>query len=343
MPATIEIPTTRPGRTFTLSAFPDGSDTAALTSVPLTESGTRPGVYSFSNDTATGLHLLIAYDNGTPVWQSWAVLGTDGVIVASETREAAILAQGLTSNGEVPIAASVRDTILNAIGTPLQSDDYVAPPTVETIRDAVWSAVTRTLTEIDIDQAAIAESIASTVSAALVGSALSSNDVQQLRYQLGLDGPASAPSSATPHLTLGLSTASLQQLLALKQIRVSVPTLIGNELNQPLVQGDNYSAALGSAIEFSRTDFPDIPSESTCRLIAQERDCPAPSSFVIDGTVAVASETKVLRFEATSAESMLWKPGRYEFQVDVTFPTGEVRSFVGPNAQLRVLARLDAA
>lgn len=90
MPATIEIPTTRPGRTLTLSAFPDGSDTAAFTEVALTEASNRPGVYSFSNDTATGLHLLIAYDDTTPVWQAWAVLETSGVIVAADSRSEAL-------------------------------------------------------------------------------------------------------------------------------------------------------------------------------------------------------------------------------------------------------------
>lgn len=99
MPATIEIVTTRPGRTLTMSAFPDGSDTAAITGEELTEAGNRSGLYTYSNTTATGLHLLILYDSSTPIWQAWAVLATTGSITASESREDALLRQSLTSTG----------------------------------------------------------------------------------------------------------------------------------------------------------------------------------------------------------------------------------------------------
>lgn len=345
MPATIQIPTTRPSHTLTVSAFPDGSDTVSphVNGTSLTEATNRPGVYSFENSAATGLHLLILRDDDSPVWQCWAVLKTDGTMTASETREAALLAQSISSDGQVALTSEDRDALLNAIGTPLQEGDYVSPPSAGTISHSVWSASTRTLTGIEIDPATFTDSISTAVETVLSDAALTAGDVEQLRYQLGLDGAATPPVSATPQLSLTLSTAALQQLVATKQIRISLPTLMGNELSQPLVQGDNYSAALGSAIEFSRSDFPDLPTGTTCRLAAQGSDCLTPGSFELTGTIVTASETKVLRFEATSAQSSLWTPGRYEFQVDVTFPGGEVRSFVGPNALLRVLAKLEAA
>jgi len=137
------------------------------------------------------------------------------------------------------------------------------------------------------------------------------------------------------------SSSALTQLAGTRVINVSVPTLNGGQLSAPLIRGDTYSAALDSALEFSRNDFPDLPEGTTAQLTARKCEGVEPTSFTISGTEAsipVRSGTKVVRFEPTGSQTALWEPGKYEFDVQVTWPDGRKRTFVGPNVYLRVLA-----
>jgi hypothetical protein len=133
------------------------------------------------------------------------------------------------------------------------------------------------------------------------------------------------------------SADALAQLAGTRQIQVAIPTLSGRTLTAPLIQGDSYLAERGRAIEFSRVDFPDIPAGSQARLGARLLDDET-VSFSISGEIAVASGVKVLRFEPTTLQTRAWVPGKYQFDVDVVFPDGNVATFVGPDVFLRVLA-----
>lgn len=83
----------------TVSLYPDGSDTAAETGTSATEATNRKGTYTFSNATATGLHLIILISSATQRWYGWAVLATSGNIVAYDTRDEAIRMQVTASTG----------------------------------------------------------------------------------------------------------------------------------------------------------------------------------------------------------------------------------------------------
>lgn len=132
------------------------------------------------------------------------------------------------------------------------------------------------------------------------------------------------------------SEEALAQLASQGPITITVPTLAGNHLSAPLVRGDSYLDDHERAIVFSRSDFPDLQGTEIVRLTARNvRD--ASNTFSITGSIAVASGTKVLKFEPTSAQTAGWTPGKYEFDVEVEFADGNVATFVGPDVYLRVL------
>lgn len=143
----------------------------------------------------------------------------------------------------------------------------------------------------------------------------------------------------------GFSSAALQQLAGMRQIQITAPTLAGQNLSQSLVRGDNYTSAYNAALEFSRSDFPDLPAGARCELNARSVEGDVPFQFQIRDSAAsipIATGTKVVRFEPTSSQTAQWEPGKYEFDVTVTFPDGERRTFVGPQVYLRVLERIVA-
>lgn len=92
--------------TPTVSLYPDGSDTAAETGTSATEATNRKGTYTFSNATATGLHLIILISSATQRWYGWAVLATSGNIVAYDTRAEAIRMQATASTGVQDVNAT---------------------------------------------------------------------------------------------------------------------------------------------------------------------------------------------------------------------------------------------
>jgi hypothetical protein len=132
------------------------------------------------------------------------------------------------------------------------------------------------------------------------------------------------------------SVTALAQLAGTRQINVSVPTLIGRELSTPLVQGDAYLTEQNAAIEFSRADWSPLPEGCTVQLQAKSFDG-QPATITLEGTLPVSSGAIVARFEPDSEVTAGWQPGKYEFQVLITFPDGNVRSFVGPAVFLRVI------
>ncbi|HWL07811.1 MAG TPA: hypothetical protein VNQ76_05385 [Planctomicrobium sp.] len=137
-----------------------------------------------------------------------------------------------------------------------------------------------------------------------------------------------------------LSSSAVAQLARTRQINITIPTLVGRNLSDPLIRGDSYTTALEAAIEFSRSDFPDIPDGSTATLTARTLESGSVESFSISGdqsSIPVRTGTKVVRFEPLSSQTRLWEPGQYEFDVEISFPGGERRTFIGPGVFLRVL------
>lgn len=140
-------------------------------------------------------------------------------------------------------------------------------------------------------------------------------------------------AAATRTIT-GFTAAALAQLAGTRVINLSIPTLGGNQLSAPIIRGDSYSADQDRQIAFSRADFPDIPDGSTVTLMA--RQLQGSSGFSWEGSIETSSGTKVVQFAPTAAETADLVKGRYEFEVRVSFPTGDVASFVGPRAYLEV-------
>ncbi|WP_437205738.1 hypothetical protein [Planctomicrobium sp. SH664] len=151
-------------------------------------------------------------------------------------------------------------------------------------------------------------------------------------------GMAVIDAAPVPPMTVSaFESSALTQLAARRNITIAVPTLAGQSLSAPLIQGDSYLAEHGRAIEFSRSDFPDLSGDEQVTLTASSVDTPA-VTFTLEGSIAVATGAKVLRFEPTSIQTRLYPAGRYEFDVEVEFADGNRATFVGPNVFLRVLA-----
>jgi len=239
----------------------------------------------------------------------------------SEALSGWYIAQIFEADGDLLYTGSVK--VEADTGTALIDDPQAAIPAVPTTAEnaaAVWDSEERTLSgfefpvSVEVDPEAISEALMEAVG----------------------EGVAVA----------SFHGSSLSQLAGTRIINVSVPTLSGQQLSAPLIRGDTYSAAIGSALEFSRSDFPDLPADATATLTARKTEGESPASFTVSGTessIPVRTGAKVVRFEPTAVQTALWEPGKYEFDVQITWPDGRVRTFVGPNVFLNVLADVTAA
>lgn len=119
MPATVEMHTYRDGEsTPVVDLYPDGNDTAAETGTSATEATSRPGVYTYSNTSETGLHKIVLRTGSTVIADGWAVLDTNGAIVVSASRWEALRVQVTGSTGVTTgdVAASVTGAVGSVTG-----------------------------------------------------------------------------------------------------------------------------------------------------------------------------------------------------------------------------------
>jgi len=220
-------------------------------------------------------------------------------------------------------------------------DMMVTVPTVSEIREEIDSNSTK-LANLDA-------TVSSRLAPSTAGRSLSVNadgsidataviDSESLSQAIG-----EAISDGIAVVVSSFQSSALAQLAGTRVINVAIPALSGQQLSHPLIQGDSYSAALNSAIEFSRSDFPDLPEGVSAKLSAVKREAGQETRFEISGdqaSVPVRAGAKVVRFEPTAEQTRLWEPGKYEFDVQLTWPDGNTRTFVGPNVFLRVLAEV---
>ncbi|SFH85751.1 hypothetical protein [Planctomicrobium piriforme] len=146
-------------------------------------------------------------------------------------------------------------------------------------------------------------------------------------------------ATTNPVQVESLSNAALAQLTGGRSVTVTVPTLCERELSQPLIRGDSYLAAHNRALDFARSDFPDLGDDCVVTLTARHTGEPD-VQFQVIGSVVTGTGTKVVRCEITSEQSRTFVPGKYEFDIEVLFPDGNAATFVGPGVWLRVLADL---
>lgn len=134
-------------------------------------------------------------------------------------------------------------------------------------------------------------------------------------------------------------------LAASKRITVQIPSLEGNQLSAPLVQGASYLTADARALTFSNSDFAEIPVDAAVTLRARGTGADGQArQFSLDGEVVTGSgATKTVRFSFGSATSAQFAPGRYEWQVDVELSAGNTAPFVGPDVFLEVLAAVEVS
>jgi len=234
------------------------------------------------------------------------------------------VAQIYDANDDVIYTGSVKvanDSGIYRIDDPA-AEIPAAGPTANAIASAIWSADQRTLTKFGFNVTAEVnpEQLSDAIGAAMG------------------DGVSVEVASFTP--------AALAQIAVTRTIHADMPTLGQQLLPQPFIQGDTYSLALNSAIEFSRSDFPDLPEGMNAKLSAVKRESGQETRFEISGdqaSVPARTGTKIVRFEPTAEQTRLWEPGKYEFDVQLTWPNGSTRTFVGPNVFLRVLADVSAS
>lgn len=154
--------------TLTASLFPQGSDTAAVSGVTLTERSTSKGVYRGTFTAGpTGLHRVVVWSGTTPVAVTWAFLsGADETAYAADS--AAITAAVIRS--ALGLASANLDTQLDALPTASETasavrsnlaaelahiDANISSRSTVTVGDIpagltaqqVWEYVTRGLTE----------------------------------------------------------------------------------------------------------------------------------------------------------------------------------------------------
>lgn len=86
MAATLDCPVGLTGLTLTATLYPDGSDTAAVSGVSLTEATNRKGYYTGSVTGLSGLHYVRVLSGATDIAAGWVIMQTSGTVVVEETR-----------------------------------------------------------------------------------------------------------------------------------------------------------------------------------------------------------------------------------------------------------------
>lgn len=109
MAATVETqleayPVSILGAAPNLNLYPDGSDTAAQSSVSMTESTNRKGYYSSSVTGLSGLHYVRVLDaDGNQIGAGWVMMALAGRCVVRDTRREAledrVVGQGIVTSG----------------------------------------------------------------------------------------------------------------------------------------------------------------------------------------------------------------------------------------------------
>jgi len=184
-----------------------------------------------------------------------------------------------------------------------------AGPTANAIASAIWSAGQRTLTKFDFN--VTAEVNPEELSGA-IGEAMG-------------DGISVAVASFTP--------AALAQLVGQRKIVVfDCGVVIGNRLK--ILQRDAYLDSLGSALKFSRIDFPDLTDGDSAYFCAALLPDSAVPPIEFEGEIVQPTDVKLLRFERTSAQTARWTPGHYRARVEVRFASGDIREFTGFELQV---------
>lgn len=163
MPATVELHSLIGSLSSpTVTLYPDGSDTAAQSGTTATAAPNRFGVYTYSNATVTGLHLIQLISGGTVRYTAWAVLATSGTIVAVDSRAEALAlpnaaagaASGLSLVGSaMALSTSERSSVADALlDRDMSTGTDSGSATVRTVRQALrflrnkWSIAAGALT-----------------------------------------------------------------------------------------------------------------------------------------------------------------------------------------------------
>ncbi len=113
MSATIEVDLGLTGLTLTCDLFPDGSDTAAASSVALTEATNRKGLYT-ATVSVTGVHKVKLY-SGAAYFPAtlWADITSSGTVTTVSDRSTIDVSQVVRADDRdgdaIPTAAQIRD------------------------------------------------------------------------------------------------------------------------------------------------------------------------------------------------------------------------------------------
>lgn len=115
-----------------------------------------------------------------------------------------------------------------------------------------------------------------------------------------------------------ISDAGLAQLAAKTVINITQISLDGNRLSQPLVRGNSYLEANGTAISLSQDHWPDLDNANSVVLNAKQRTNKIPAKFTLTGSVVTPTGTPVIRFELTTPQTLVLVVGAYDFEIVVT-------------------------
>lgn len=119
------------GQTLTLSLFPHGSDTAAVSGLTLTEATNRKGVYTTTTTAAlTGLHMAVAFSGSTPLGQGYVLM--DDTTANHVVQETAAIAN-TTATRSASAAGITKNTAQVFQFLMVDSNDHTTPKTSLTV------------------------------------------------------------------------------------------------------------------------------------------------------------------------------------------------------------------
>lgn len=315
MSATLEIDVGFSTTGLTVDIFPDGSDTADVTTGSITEATNRKGIYLYTATGLSGLKRVIPKTGSTPLGTFYAQLATSGTVVCEVSR-AACLALPVTpvatqtSLDAVSVAVT---SISNRVPSSLTGDGNIkadtlkingdAPsiPSESDVATAVWAAGTRTLSSFGTLVADVAAAVWAAASRTLTAFGFT--------VAATVDEESIAAATAT------------QVISGLAGVEITVTSAIVGAGEIRIKQGDDYDADIGTAITWTITGLASFVGGSA-----------AFTGGGITGKACTVVSATVIRMELTAAETAegtLERTKGSEYKLVITFANTMKRSLDG--------------
>ena len=314
----------------------NGSTFQARTTTGVSEIATGSGIYQveLANTVFTAVFDgYVVWDvAGAAPYASEDITVTDRVDAAVSTR---LATSGYTAPDNTDISAikAKTDNLPSDPASQATTDSAIssaestlagligALPSASAVATAVWAAATRTLTSISAVAGAVWDvAISGHETAGSTGAALSAAGGAGDPWSTDLPGSYSGEQAGAILSAVQTKTAFL---ISGQPVTLSQPVSSGPGSGVQIVQGDDYKAVDGRALQWTSTSWPVITGAT---VVLELR---ATSSAVIaatyDATVLSASEAQI---EITATETSALRTGTYTYALKATLSDGNVVTLV---------------